>query len=171
MTGKFIMTGLPTWLLPPKLDRGPPYHEDTVEKALLLLSGGSTVAKICREDPMMPKASELVKFLHSSPELQERYYEAQRIGAEVMVDQMMSIAMGDVDEEREIPMSEKRATLAISTIKWVASRRNTRYQETTKIDVTAQIDLTGAIAKGMARAQSSRTFNNDLAEDATIIED
>jgi len=171
MTSKFIMTGLPAWLLPTKLDRGPPYHEDTVEKALLLLSGGSTVAKICRDDPMMPQAGELIRFLHSTTELQDKYYEAQRIGAEVMVDRMLAIASGDAEDDREIPMSEKRAALAISTSKWVVARRNARYQEATRIDVTAQIDLTGAIAKGLERAQSARTFNHDSAEDATIIED
>lgn len=153
---QFIETGVPSWLQPPKLDRGPPYTEWTVDRALSLVSIGHSVAAICRDDPAMPEAAELLKYLHSTPELEARYHEAQRVGAEVLIDETMEVAQGTSRFDNVVPLDINRAGLIIKTAQWIAERRNKRYRPSTNVEVTKTIDISKAMERASARVGSRR---------------
>lgn len=152
----FIETGVPAWLQPPKKDRGEPYPEYTVERALGLISGGQSVASICADDPGMPEVHQLLKHFHSTPQLEGRYHEAQRVGAEAMLEDALQVALGNSRFDTGVPMEVARSTLVVNTLKWMIKCRNKRYQDTAQVEVKTTLDITGAMAKALERSEALR---------------
>lgn len=152
-----VTSPIPGWLQPPKLDRGPPYHEACLNLVFDGLMAGRSVAEICREEgDRLPEYKAVLKWIHSDPELKKRYHEAQEIGVEAYLEEADRVAKG-VDEDGNPSMEDvQRSALRIGMIKWKAERQNRRYRETKNIDITETFDITKAMADAAERLERIR---------------
>ena len=109
-------TGIPHWLQPPKHknDTTPYYTEHTWETTLERLSGGETLASICR-DQNMPEYGAYQRWIHKDPERKKRYREAQMLATEFHGDQMLD-EMENQYDDNGMPKD----------INWQRERNNTR---------------------------------------------
>lgn len=102
----------------------------------------------------MPELKDLLRHFHSDPVLQDRYYEAQSIGAEVLAEETDDLVVGN--DEAEIPMDPQRLGQVVNYRKWLISKRNKRYRETQQLEVTQTLDISEAMAKASERVEQLR---------------
>jgi hypothetical protein len=149
-TDDFIMTGMPTWLIPPKTHVGPPYTEAQLEKVFEWLSEGKTLTSLYRSDPAMPSPGELMRYLHKHPRLLDDYFRARSIGMELLNDETRDTLNGEINEMEDLDRTRER----IKHSRWLAAVYNPqRYGEKRQIDITNKLDISEALAAAEARRQ------------------
>lgn len=154
-TPLFIETGIPHWLQPPKRDNTPPFAEQTWELLLDWLRAGHTLSGFCRTHPA-PKEGALRQWIHADETRKAQYYEAQAIGAEVLEDEILLIADGEL-QEGVLPNDTNRDKLRVDTRKWLLGVKNrNRYGEKKQIDVGVSVDMGEVISEARARVENRR---------------
>lgn len=76
-------------------------YENLFESVIDRVMNGEPLAQILREDPRQISISEYRRWVNGSKERKERYAEAKRLGAEAVEDELIAIADGDGDVNRD----------------------------------------------------------------------
>lgn len=161
-TPQLVLLGIPGWLQPEKQDSGNLHTEATIEKALALLECGYSVAQICREHPDMPDPQYLYKWFRQTPEMEKRYYEARRLGAEVVMDECIDIADGRQDDGDEIMEDVQRSKLRIDTrMKYAARMDPDRFGDKKQVEHTVTVDITKAMEMANRRVTNMRVIEHE----------
>lgn len=124
---------LPNWLVPePEKTYLEMTYENLFETVIPKLVMGRPITQIIREDPRDLNPGAYLRWIHSDPIREERYYEARRIGATMVEDELLNIA-----DAADAPMEDvQRSTLRINTRKWLLGVWNRkRYGESKQIDI------------------------------------
>ena len=115
------------------------------KRILDVVSEGGILRDALENDHNGFTAGEVMRWVRGSPERLERYREAQKIGAEIIADDMVRIADGDGMEDVQ------RSKLKIDTRKAIIAVNNReRYGEKTTIDLNStnvNIDIRALIEK------------------------
>lgn len=161
-----VSTSIPGWLQPYKQDAGNYHTESTLEKALALLECGYSVAQICREHRDMPDEPHyLYKWFRRTPEIEKRYIEARRLGAEVIMDECIDIADGKQDDGNEILEDVHRSKLRIETrMRYAAKVDPERFGDKKTHEYNVNIDIAGAMERAAERViehNDAHTINHD----------
>lgn len=113
---------------------------------------GEPVSTWFADDPRELDYAKFLRWIHSDETRKNRYREAQKIGAEVISDQMIVIADGG---EGVIPEDVARSTLRISTRRWLLGVWDRdRFGEKKQIDQNVVIDLGDAMRMAQERVQN-----------------
>jgi hypothetical protein len=113
---------------------------------------GEPVSTWFADDPRELDYAKFLRWIHSDDTRKNRYREAQKIGAEVISDQMIVIADGG---EGVIPEDVARSTLRISTRRWLLGVWDRdRFGEKKQIDQNVVIDLGDAMRMAQERVQN-----------------
>ena len=102
------------------------YNHDIATAICALLGDGWSLNRICLLDGMPCKVT-VFTWIAKYPEFVEMYETARHAQAEGLADRCVDIA-NDTD------MDVKRARLVIDTIKWFASKMNSKYSERQQIE-------------------------------------
>lgn len=164
--------GLPSWL-----DPTPPYYHPAVLRARRQLrenqqaieqvtfeslfddvlevvrEGRMLVNQMFANDPRSPSYARFISWVYRDEGRRARYEEAQMVGAEVIKQDMLTIA--DASDSLE---DVNRSTLRINTRKWmlgVMDRK--RFGDTKQVEQTININLHDAMREAQDRLDRSRT--------------
>lgn len=149
-----VNLGLPGYLQPHKQDRGNLHTEETLHFILSKVKEGETVTSICRDYKEMPSVGYVRKWLFEDEKLKEAYFEAQKIGSEKILDELIDIADGTDKHGAAFPDDVQRSQLRISTRKYLLERwHRERYGERNKSSVQVNIDLGKAMLEGLRRVE------------------
>lgn len=120
-------------------------HKNPINRDLLLRAAaeGYTIQKIAKMCEC--QINEIYALLNANPQLAVQFEKSRSLGVETLVDQMMEIA----DTEPDVA----RAKLKCDNIKWVASKRNTKYGDRVHLDIKDHIDLAAIIASARERSK------------------
>ena len=166
---------LPGWLAPEPL----PYYHPTVLQAKqslrenqraiehltfeslfddvldLVREGRMLVNQMFENDPRAPSYARFISWVYRDEGRRARYEEAQQVGAEVIKQDMLTIA--DADDTLE---DVNRSTLRINTRKWMLSVMDKkRFGDTKQIDQTVTINLGDAMREAQERLDRSRVVD------------
>lgn len=120
---------------------------------------GEPVSTWFADDPRELDYAKFLRWIHSDETRKNRYREAQKIGAEVISDQMIVIADGG---EGVIPEDVARSTLRISTRRWLLGVWDRdRFGEKKQVDQNVTIDLGDAMLEARERVNRSRTIEGE----------
>lgn len=109
---------------------------------------GVSLKKALELDWRDPNYAQFLKWVFKDPGRTARYHEAQKISAEVLADEMMSIAKGEGEELREV----QRDKLIVDTIRYsLGVRDRKRFGDTKQLEVTGSISVTAALAEANNR--------------------
>jgi hypothetical protein len=170
------MTDVPDWLAPPL----PHYHptvihtrreikamqtqiehltfESLFDEALDRIAAGQPLIQTIEGDPREPNYTRMLAWIHADPQREAQYHEAQKIGAEVIAQQLL--ALSDASDSME---DVNRSTLRINTRKWLLGVWNRkRFGDVKQIDQNVTIDLSGAMQQAQERLDRSRTVDADV---------
>jgi hypothetical protein len=129
--------------------------EHSLDTVLSHIARGNPLTAALEDYPFQFEYSKYLAWLLKDEDRKRRYYEAQEIGAEVVAQQMLTIA--DAEDSVE---DVARSTLRINTRKWLLGVWNRkRFGEVKQIDQTVTIDLTSAMAEAQARVDAARTVD------------
>ncbi len=131
-----------------------PYNEENVQRVIEAISTCTTgLRKMCENDPTLPSYQSIMLWRLKRPEFRERYFEARKLQAEVLAEDIQSISdESNIDMIETFdklgnpvmqpnPVAVARAKLRINTRQWTASRLlSEKYSEKSekKIEVTSQ---------------------------------
>jgi hypothetical protein len=93
------------------------YTDELADRICELISEGHGIRKICNL-PNFPAKATLFRWLNEYPKFQREYIIARQIQAEMMLDEMLDIAMNCPANSSEI----RRASLKISTLQWLVPK-------------------------------------------------
>lgn len=166
---------LPGWLAPEPL----PYYHPTVLQAKatirenqraieqvtfeslfddvldLVREGRMLVNQMFENDPRAPSYARFISWVYRDEGRRGRYEEAQQVGAEVIKQDMLTIA--DADDTLE---DVNRSTLRINTRKWMLGVMDKkRFGDTKQIDQTVTINLQDAMQVAQERLDRARTVD------------
>lgn len=166
---------LPQWLAPEPL---PYYHPSVVQakqslrenqRAIehltfeslfedfldLVRENGLGVNQLFDNDPRSPNLKRFTAWVMRDENRKARYYEAQEIGAEVLLNEIVAIA--DADDALE---DVNRSTLRVNT-RWkkLAVMSKKRFGDTKQIDQTVTINLGDAMREAQERLDRARTVD------------
>jgi hypothetical protein len=130
-------------------------YEHSLDTVLAHIARGNPLTAALEDYPFNFEYGKYMAWLLRDEDRKRRYYEAQEIGAEVVAQQMLSIA--DAEDSVE---DVARSTLRINTRKWllgVWSRK--RFGEVKQIEQNVTIDLSSAMAEAQARVEAARTID------------
>lgn len=108
-------------------------YEIVFERMLVAIaSTGVTLSEFVREHHLKPDTDRFRSWVHSNPERQKRYYDARAIGAELVEEELLTIADALNDPMEDV----QRSKLRIDTRKWVLGVWNRkRYGEKQQIEI------------------------------------
>jgi hypothetical protein len=119
---------------------------------------GLGVRQLFDNDPRAPDLKRFVAWVMRDENRKAQYYEAQAIGAEVLMIETPLIA--DASDSME---DVNRSTLRVNTRKWQMSVWNRkRFGDVKQIDQNVTIDLSGAMQQAQERLDRSRTIDADV---------
>jgi hypothetical protein len=119
---------------------------------------GLGVRQLFDNDPRAPDLKKFVAWVMRDENRKAQYYEAQAIGAEVLMIETPMIA--DANDSME---DVNRSTLRVNTRKWQMSVWNRkRFGDVKQIDQNVTIDLSGAMQQAQERLDRSRTVDADV---------
>jgi hypothetical protein len=147
-----VTTGVPGWLQPHKQDRGPVHTEETLEFVITKVSEGYTLEALVRDNPSLPPVGYLRRWILKDPKLKQLYYEAQEMGTDKMVGEMIDIADGE-GENGEVMEDVQRSQLRVNIRRWIIEKWNKERYGPEKKDVTVNINLDRAMERGMNKVK------------------
>jgi hypothetical protein len=148
---------LPVWMLAPE-DQGKSNKQLAQESqdarfsvffetVLHKLEHGALLTDIIRDDQRGYSYDGLLRWIMKDPQRKARYYEAQEIGTEIIVDEAVKIADG-ADGMEDV----QRSKLRIDTRLWAVKARNRkRFGEVKTLEVNQNISITAALEQANAR--------------------
>lgn len=158
-------TNVPAWLIPP--DRPGELTEYSWEIVILpALARGDSLKSIIDEIYPEPKEGKMeygriLRWIHKDPEREALYHEAQKIGTEALVEEMIDVANGENSLE-----DVQRSTLRVNTYKWIISQRNRdRYGDVKKVDHNVTVDIGKAIEAANARVENAKVIDAEVVDD------
>lgn len=119
---------------------------------------GLGVRQLFDNDPRTPDLKRFVAWVMRDENRKSQYYEAQAVGAEVLMIETPMIA--DASDSLE---DVNRSTLRINTRKWqmgVFNRK--RFGDVRQIDQNVTIDLSGAMQEAQERLDRARTVDGTV---------
>lgn len=124
---------------------------------------GVSLKKALEMDWRDPNYAQFLKWVLKNPQRKERYYEAQMVSAEVIGDELISIARGEGDELREV----QRDKLIVDTLKYsMGVRDRKRFGDIKQMEVTGSISVLAALNEAAGRViEASYTKENEDNED------
>lgn len=162
-----VYIGLPGWLQPHKQDRGDLHTEETIYFILEKVREGWTLANICKEHKEMPPVGYVRRWIYSNEAIKKAYFEAQQVGSEKLIDEIIEIADGVDKNDNEIMEDVQRSQLRINARKWLLERwHRERYGSKETASVNIQIDLSKAMSEGTRRVEKMRTVINGEFEES-----
>ena len=166
---------LPQWLAPEPL---PYYHPEVIktkqqlrenQRAIeqvtfeslfddvldVVREGRMLVNQMFENDPRAPSYARFISWVYRDESRRARYEEAQMVGAEVIKQDMLTIA--DANDSLE---DVNRSTLRINTRKWMLGVMDKkRFGDTKQIDQTVTINLGDAMREAQERLDRSRVVD------------
>jgi hypothetical protein len=124
------------------------------------ISFGESVRKIC-DDPDMPAASSIFKWLIEHKEFSEQYARAREAQMDAMVEEIIHIADDTSNDTIETEKGSyannewiNRSRVRIDTRKWLMSKlAPKKYGDKLDIEHSGAIDLAGRLAKARKRTE------------------
>ena len=169
------LESLPGWLAPEPL----PYYHPTVLQARrelrenqrrieeitfeslfddvldVVREGRMLVNQMFANDPRSPSYARFISWVYRDESRRARYEEAQQVGAEVIKQDMLTIA--DASDSLE---DVNRSTLRINTRKWMLGVMDKkRFGDTKQVEQTVTINLGDAMREAQERLDRSRTVD------------
>lgn len=162
-----VNIGLPGCLQPHKQDRGNLHTEETLHFILSKVQEGETLTNICNDYKELPAVGYVRKWLFEDEKLKEAYFEAQKIGSEKILDELIDIADGSDKQSAAFQDDVQRSQLRISTRKYLLERwHRERYGERNKAGVQVNIDLGKAMMEGLKRVEEmGHVIDGDYEKD------
>lgn len=112
------------------------------------VSAGISLKDALMLDIRDPNYAQFLRWVLKDPERKARYYEAQAISAEVVCDEMISVARGEGDDLRDVA----RDKLIVDTLKYTLGVRDRkRYGDTKQVEVTGAISVSAALKEAAGR--------------------
>lgn len=135
-----------------------------IMRVLTLLSQGHSITKAC--DACNISASQFHKHIHSQPDLEELFLDAEQRGFDTMADALLEIFTHPLYGESD----DKKAKVISENIKWyLAKKKPSSYgdRQIVETHITADKAIVEALSRGRERAERG------VIEDATykVIED
>ena len=122
---------------------------DTVREGRMLVN------QMFANDPRAPSYARFISWVYRDESRRARYEEAQMVGAEVIKQDMLTIA--DASDSLE---DVNRSTLRINTRKWMLGVMDKkRFGDTKQIDQTVTINLGDAMREAQERLDRSRVVD------------
>lgn len=122
------------------------------ERVLESVTEGRSAKHTVESDPRGVSYGRFMLWVNRDPERVERFEEAQKVSAEVMVEDMLMIADG-ADSLEDV----QRSQLRVNVRKFRAQSYNRKkYGENKQIEQTVTIDLKDAMAKANERILAAR---------------
>ncbi len=116
---------------------------------------GLGVKQLFDNDPRAPNLKQFIAWVMRDENRKAQYYEAQAIGAEVLMIETPIIA--DASDSLE---DVNRSTLRVNTRKWQMSVWNRkRFGDIKQVDQNVTIDLSGAMQAAQERLERARTID------------
>lgn len=129
--------------------------DNAFEGLLDQVRAGNPLSAAVDMDPRPIDYARLLVWIRSDETRLSRFNEAKEIGAEVVEDQMLTIA--DASDTME---DVQRSTLRINTRKWLLGVWNRkRYGDTRQQETTININIQDAMAAAQARVDARRTID------------
>ena len=117
--------------------------------------GRMLVNQMFENDPRAPSYARFISWVYRDESRRARYEEAQMVGAEVIKQDMLTIA--DASDSLE---DVNRSTLRINTRKWMLGVMDKkRFGDTKQIDQTVTINLGDAMREAQERLDRSRVVD------------
>lgn len=169
------LESLPGWLAPEPL---PYYHPEVIktkqqlrenQRAIeqvtfeslfddvldVVREGRMLVNQMFENDPRAPSYARFISWVYRDEARRARYEEAQQVGAEVIKQDMLTIA--DASDSLE---DVNRSTLRINTRKWMLGVMDKkRFGDVKQIDQTVTINLGDAMREAQERLDRSRVVD------------
>jgi len=136
------------------------------ERAIEMVMAGNALSEVFKDDVRGFSPSRFLKWVHTDKTRQNRYYEAQAIGAELVADQMITIADA-TDSIEDI----NRSKLKIDTRKFLIGVWNRkRFGEVKQVEMHTSISITDALTEARGRViEHSRVPDEVVEEVMTFI--
>lgn len=129
--------------------------DNAYEGLLDKVRAGNPLSAAVEQDPRGLDYARLLVWIKADPEREQRFTAAKEIGAEVVEDQMLTIA-----DATDLMEDVQRSTLRINTRKWLLGVWNRkRYGETRQQETTVNININDAMVAAQARVDAARTFD------------
>lgn len=148
----YIRTGLPHWLSPkpPSVAANTPVITDAdLDMVFDLISEGVALTRIIEQYPHLPPRRMLMKFINANPEIHNQYVEARALSAQRYEEKVIETIE---DTNSDIPEDVNRSKLKVQGYQWAAAINDPkRYAPQKNLNVTTNIDLTGAMDKAEQR--------------------
>lgn len=157
---------LPAWMMPPGVATRQEFRdlqranervmfEAIFDRMMDLIASGQPLAAALERDPREPDYAKFLAWVMRDEARRERYYEAQAVGAEVVAQQMLTIA-----DAADTVEDVQRSTLRIGTRKWLLGVWNRkRFGDVKQIDQHVTIDMVGAMQEARERAERGRVID------------
>jgi hypothetical protein len=146
------LTGLPIDQIPPDT---PNFLTDrTYHEILDGLACGVPVTKTLRNIGCKPNLSgRIITWFYADDDRKKKYLEARAVAAEILADEMLEIADGELDDDNPLPEDIARSKLKIETRRFLIGVNNrTRFGTESKVEVN--VNLIDAM-----KAADSRTID------------
>ncbi|MCU7882074.1 MAG: hypothetical protein KZQ66_11050 [Candidatus Thiodiazotropha sp. (ex Lucinoma aequizonata)] len=112
------------------------------------------MANICKEYKEMPSVGYIRRWIYSDEKIKKAYFEAQQVGSEKLIDEIVEIADGVYKDDNQIMEDVQRSQLRINTRKWLLERwHKDRYGAKETSTVNVRIDLSKAMSEGSKRVK------------------
>ncbi len=156
-----VDTSLPGWLQPYKQDSTNFHTESTLEKALMLIESGESLASICRDHDDMPEPHFLYRWFRRNEYWEKRYEEAKHISAEMHADKTIDYAEGKDANGNDVMEDVQRSALKVKAAQWLAMKLNPdKYGDKKQVDVNNTIRLDVVIDEGLKRVEHGRVIEH-----------
>jgi hypothetical protein len=149
-TLNLVKTGLPHWLLPPRVNPEHPLTDADVEYLFDEMTKGITLASAIRDHGGLPDYGKVLRLLMKDPVLRKRYEEIKEVRGEVYREKYIQALDGYDDEG--MPEDVQRSRLKADGYRWLMATDNRKwYGDQKQITVNGQIDIGTAMAKADER--------------------
>ena len=110
-------------------------YSNFFETVLDRVSAGTTFKDILREDGRNIDPGKMMAWIKRNPEREQRYYDAQEIGMELIADEIIGIA-----DATDNPLEDvQRSSLRIDArMKMLKTRHKRRYGDSRQLDISQQ---------------------------------
>ena len=139
---------MPPELIPEKRHAGPPYFAHHLQMVMDLVVTGSTVAEILRDNPTWFLYTDLMKIIHSDPELMNMFHYYQELRSEAWADQVKLAAEGKNWDGSPALEDTQRSSLRVSTLfRLMECHNQKRYGKKQELNINSKIDITEAMRR------------------------
>jgi hypothetical protein len=165
---RFIDSGIPLHLQPPKIHEGPPYDVALIHYMIEQIAEGGMLATMLADDPTLPRRNEFMQYISKRPDLKEAYENAREISGHANMEFSVLAAEGRDKEGSEVMETEQRSKVRSDAYRWAASVLNRKdYGDRKQIDVNQTLDLSDAMRMAEERVarQRERVIRGEVVQE------